>query len=125
MKELNLKEIKMKFLIGSDIVPTECTEQLFVEGDTEKLFGKINGLAKDMDRIIINLECALTDYDGAVSADPEEAEEIKWVSYEELAEDLRTVPERYTVWFRIAAPEVLSQLNAGRDQHIHRKEGEG
>ena len=67
----------------------------------------------------------LTDYDGAVSADPEEAEEIKWVSYEELAEDLRTVPERYTVWFRIAAPEVLSQLNAGRDQHIHRKEGEG
>ena len=66
MKELNLKEIKMKFLIGSDIVPTECTERLFVEGDTEKLFGKINGLAKDMDRIIINLECALTDYDGAI-----------------------------------------------------------
>ena len=57
---------KMKFLIGSDIVPTECTEQLFVEGDTEKLFGKVNGLAKDMDRIIINLECALTDYDGAI-----------------------------------------------------------
>ena len=56
----------MKLLIGADIVPTEVTEQLFVEGDKDKLFGKVNGLAKDMDRIIINLECALTDYDGAI-----------------------------------------------------------
>ena len=56
----------MKFLIGADIVPTEVTEQLFVEGNKEKLFGKINDLAAGMDRIIINLECALTDHDGAI-----------------------------------------------------------
>ena len=56
----------MKLLIGADIVPTASTEAIFVEGDTKKLFGKVNDLAKGMDRIIINLECALTDYDGAI-----------------------------------------------------------
>ena len=115
-----------------------CTVLLEAEGlsiDSHARMGATigEGFAEFQDTIVPAGSIAVIEYGGndcdldwdAVSADPEEAEEIKWVSYEELAEDLRTVPERYTVWFRIAAPEVLSQLNAGRDQHIHRKEGEG
>ena len=51
----------MKILIGSDVVPTVATDDLFVKGDIDALFGKVCGLAKGMDKIIVNLECALTD----------------------------------------------------------------
>ena len=56
----------MKILIGADTVPTKPTEESFINGDADKLFGDICGLAKDADRVIVNLECALTDYDGAI-----------------------------------------------------------
>ena len=56
----------MKFLIGADLVPTATTEPYFVAGDGEALFGKIMGLAKNVDRVMINLECALTRYDGKI-----------------------------------------------------------
>lgn len=56
----------MKLLFAADLVPTSSTEKYFVDGDTDKLFGKINNLVKGMDRFIVNLECALTDHDGAI-----------------------------------------------------------
>ncbi len=57
----------MKLLLGADVVPTSVTEKHFVDGDIKTLFGKINGIAADMDRIIINLECALTDSEGKIA----------------------------------------------------------
>ena len=56
----------MKLLIGADVVPTSATEQLFIDGDTKALFGDVCALAAQADRVIINLECALTDYDGKI-----------------------------------------------------------
>jgi len=56
----------MRLLIGADVVPTAATEKYFVEGDTKALFGEVNALASQMDRIIVNIECALTNYDGAI-----------------------------------------------------------
>lgn len=50
----------MRILIGSDIVPTEATESLFVSGDIKTLFGNVCELVKTADRTIVNLECALT-----------------------------------------------------------------
>ena len=52
----------------------------------------------------------MTDYDGAFSLNPDEAEDARWISFEALAEELRVSPERFTVWFQIAAPEVLRRL---------------
>lgn len=52
----------------------------------------------------------LTDYDGEVRVDPLEAEEIKWITVEDLARDLLNRPELYTVWFQIAAPEILRRM---------------
>ena len=50
----------MKLLIGGDVVPKETNEKYFIEGDVKTLFGKTVDLAKKADRVIINLECALT-----------------------------------------------------------------
>ena len=56
----------MKLLIGADTVPTSVTNDLFVKGDIKALFGDICTLAKEADRVIINLECALTKSDGKI-----------------------------------------------------------
>ena len=56
----------MKLLFGADLVPTGVTEENYVKGDARTLFGKVCDLAANMDRVIINLECALTESDGAI-----------------------------------------------------------
>ncbi len=56
----------MKILFGADVVPTKESEQLFIEGKTDELFGDVAKLIKNADRTIINLECALTKSDNAI-----------------------------------------------------------
>lgn len=56
----------MRILIAADLVPTSVTEKHFEEGNTRALFGDICYLAPQMDRFIVNLECALTNHDGAI-----------------------------------------------------------
>ena len=56
----------MKLIIGGDVVPTEVTEKYFISGDISATFGKTAELCKSADRVIVNVECALTEYDGAI-----------------------------------------------------------
>ena len=49
-------------------------------------------------------------YHGEIALNPQEAMALKWVPFGELAEDLRTNPQRYSVWFLSAAPKVLAHL---------------
>ena len=56
----------MKFLIGADLVPNKQNEQLFINNDTNAIYGDVVNLAKGADRVIVNLECALTEHDGAI-----------------------------------------------------------
>lgn len=74
----------MKILIGSDVVPTEQTEQLFIDGDIRTLFGDVCELVKNADRTVINLECALTKakngikkFGPCLKADPKCADALK------------------------------------------------
>ncbi len=46
-------------------------------------------------------------YDGEVFLNPEEADDYKWMSIEELRNDVCERPELYTIWFRIALEKVL------------------
>ena len=39
-------------------------------------------------------------YDGLVTPNPEEADQIKWIAIPELISDLRQNPQNYTFWFR-------------------------
>ncbi len=74
----------MKILIGSDIVPTEETEGMFIAGDTRELFGDVCDIIESADRTVINLECALTTadtkikkYGPCLKADPRCADTLK------------------------------------------------
>ena len=53
----------MKILFCADTCPTALSEQLFVEGDVEGLFTDVLPLMQKADRVVINLECALTETD--------------------------------------------------------------
>ncbi len=83
----------MKILIGADVMPKEnITEQLFIKGDVRALFGDICDAVKNADRTIINLECALTEYDKGISkfgpclkADPRCADTLKKLGVTDVA----------------------------------------
>ena len=55
-----------KILIGADLVPTRHTAEKFASGDVSGLFGKVCDAAKECDRFIVNLECALTESNNAI-----------------------------------------------------------
>lgn len=50
------------------------------------------------------------EYSGEVKLNPEEAMAMRWVGLDELADDLRKNPQKYSVWFLTAAPMVLAAL---------------
>ncbi len=41
-------------------------------------------------------------YEGEMGVDREEVEEYKWISLEDLYEDVKQNPQKYTSWFKIA-----------------------
>lgn len=51
----------MKLLICGDTVPTAASAPLFAAGDVNALFGSVKDDFAAHDRVIVNLECALTD----------------------------------------------------------------
>ena len=65
-----------------------------------------NGLTEyELDHVLIGW------YNGQVNPNPEEASDFVWKSIEEIAEELRLYPERYTAWFVTAFPIARSYLN--------------
>ena len=56
----------MRLLICGDTVPTAASAPLFAEGDVKGLFGSLTGLFALNDRVVVNLECALTESEGAI-----------------------------------------------------------
>ena len=47
---------------------------------------------------------------GDVELNPEEVEDIAWITYDELARELVEQPDKFSSWFQIAAPGVLERL---------------
>ncbi len=56
----------IKLLFCGDTVPTDDNEHLFKAGDNAALFHDVLPKFAEADRVIINLECALTETDGAI-----------------------------------------------------------
>jgi isopentenyl-diphosphate delta-isomerase len=50
------------------------------------------------------------DFNGSFQANIEEASELKWISFEQLLEELRIYPEKFAPWFIIAAPQVIKMV---------------
>jgi isopentenyl-diphosphate Delta-isomerase len=49
-------------------------------------------------------------FDGEPVINPEEANDSKWVKLNNLMEDMRSVPENYTVWFRIIMEKMAERF---------------
>lgn len=57
----------------------------------------------------------LASYNGEIWPNPDEADEVRWISFETLKKDLQDYPARYAAWFLTAAPRVMEMLeNKGR-----------
>lgn len=94
-------------------VPRRMREELGFSSRAEELFSFVyrhvfsDGLVEyEFDHVF------LADYDGEYVLNRDEAEDAAWIALDELAEDLRIHPERYTVWFQTAAPKVLGIIKA-------------
>lgn len=48
-------------------------------------------------------------YGGEVRVNPEEASEIRWISFDDLKEELVKKPEKFSSWFIICAPKVIAR----------------
>ena len=59
----------MKIIFGADLAPIpNLNEELFVKGDAKELFGEeALDIIKGADRFIVNVECALTNSDNAIT----------------------------------------------------------
>ncbi len=51
-------------------------------------------------------------YEGPIDPDPAEADVVRWIAPEVLADDMAAHPERYTVWFKKYVCELWTTLNA-------------
>ena len=79
------------------------------EIDAFVYFQQYDGLSEyEFDHVIVG------EYDGEIKANPEEIQDYKWLTYEELGKELMEHPERFAAWFRIAAPKVLKWLKEGK-----------
>lgn len=56
----------MRLLIGGDVVPTATSAEAFRQGDTQALFQDVLPVFASADRVLINLECALTESEAAI-----------------------------------------------------------
>ena len=50
------------------------------------------------------------EYEGEITPNPEEIQDYRWISYEDLAKELMENPKKFSAWFLIAAPKVLRWL---------------
>ncbi len=55
----------------------------------------------------------LGDYTGSLSFNEEEIEELRWIDFQELEEEMLAKPESFSSWFMIAAPRVM-RIISGR-----------
>jgi isopentenyl-diphosphate delta-isomerase len=88
-------------------------EEMGLKAELKELFHFIykapfdNGLTEhELDHVMIGY------YNAAPEINPEEVESWKWMSIDEVKEDMAAHPESYTVWFRIIFDEFYHYLEA-------------
>lgn len=75
------------------------------EIDSFVYFQQYDGLSEyEFDHVIVG------EYDGILSPDPTEIQDLRWITYEDLEKELMEEPHVFAAWFRIAAPKVLAWL---------------
>ena len=68
-------------------------------------FSQYDGLSEyEIDHVF------LTDYHGAITADPDEIMEFRWIELDVLQKEMETAPQSFSTWFLIAAPKVMEYV---------------
>lgn len=76
-------------------------EELGFDTDLEKQFhfiykAKVGDLTEhEFDHVYFG------SFEGEFTPDPDEVEDVEWISYDNLIKDMKTHPEKYTEWFKI------------------------
>ena len=79
------------------------------EIDSFVYFQQYDGLSEyEFDHVIVG------EYSGEINANPEEIQDLRWVTYEDLEKELMEQPQKFSAWFKIAAPKVLKWLKEGK-----------
>lgn len=50
------------------------------------------------------------EYDGGFDINPEEVNDMMWIDVDDLAEDMTKNPQKYSSWFLICAPKVITYI---------------
>ncbi len=75
------------------------------EIDAFVYFQQYDGLSEyEFDHVLVG------EYRGEILPNPEEIQDTRWVTLEELEKELLEQPQKFAAWFRIAAPKVLEWL---------------
>lgn len=89
-------------------------EELGIDGSAARLRGQVeyraevgNGMTEHE---VVDIAVLHTPRDIALSPDPAEVAEVKWVHIDELCRDAAQHPERYTPWLRIYLAEHMRTI---------------
>ena len=95
----------------NEAVARRLQEEIGVTCDVEEIFSFVyyyqfsNGLTEfELDHVFIG------EYNGEVTFDENEIEEVKWISFEELKLDIQQNPTKYTPWFVVGLKRVLETI---------------
>ena len=90
-------------------------DEVGIDTDIEELFSFIytskysdNLYEYELDHVFVGK------YNDSIVLNPEEACEIKWISLEDLSNDLVNNPQSYATWFISCAPKVIEYLKNKR-----------
>ena len=94
-------------------VALRLQEEIGISAQVSELFSFVyytkfeNGLTEyEYDHIFVG------EYNGSLKINPQEIDEVMWVDIDELAEDVKEHPEKYTVWFIAALPGVIRHIKS-------------
>ena len=92
----------------NDAVERRLQEELYLKCTCEEVFTFVyyhkfsdNLYEYEYDHVFVG------EYDGEIQFNPDEAAQVKWVQIDELAADMVSNPDRYSVWFLISAAKVI------------------
>lgn len=101
-----------------DAITRRLVEEMGFTCDLKEIFHFVyktefdnNLMEHELDHVFVGY------YDGEISTNEDEVEEFKWITLEELEEDMSINPHLYTFWFKILMdrPEIKDSLQ-GRDR---------
>lgn len=100
-----------------DAVSRRLIEEMGIKCDTKEIFSKIykakldnNITENEFDHIFIGY------FEGSPKPNPDEADDWKWISVEDILESVKKDPQLYSVWFNYLLEDVLISADFSKSE---------